>query len=63
MRNKIMGGIGVIWGGAVLLRALLLGGPSGSGAYQVGQTGALVFGVLLLVAGLYYFFKAAPKKE
>jgi hypothetical protein len=62
MRNKIMGGIGIIWGGVILLRALFGSSEPSAGAYKAGQTGGLMFGVLLLVVGLYYFFKAAPKK-
>ena len=62
MRNKIFGGIGVIWGGAMVLNWLGSDAPaSGSAAYQGGQTGAAVFGALMLVAGLYYFFKK-PKQ-
>jgi hypothetical protein len=57
MRNKIFGGIGVIWGGAILLNWLTSDPPTGSAAYQGGHTAAVVFGVLMLVAGLYYFFK------
>ncbi len=58
MRNKIFGGIGILWGGALVLRRMLSDSPAtGSDAYQAGQSGAVVFGALLLVVGLYYFFK------
>ncbi len=57
MRNKIFGGIGVLWGGAIVLRWLMSGSPSGSNAYEAGQSGAVIFGGLLLVVGLYYVFK------
>lgn len=59
MRNKVFGGIGVLWGGALLVRWLMTDSPAsvGSSAYQSGQSTAVVFGVLLLVVGLYYFFK------
>jgi LPXTG-motif cell wall-anchored protein len=30
---------------------------AGSSAYQAGQSGAVIFGALMLVAGLYYFFR------
>jgi hypothetical protein len=36
MRNRIFGGIGVVWGGAVVVFALLRGGPQGEGAYAAG---------------------------
>ena len=54
MRNRILGGIGVVWGGAVLIYALMNGGPQGEGAYAAGQTGGLIFGGVLFVVGLYY---------
>ena len=57
MRNKIFGGIGVLWGGAIVVRWLISGTQGGSGAYQAGQSGAVVFGLLLLVVGCYYLFK------
>ncbi len=57
MRNKILGTIGVIWGGAILVSAFSRGGPQGSGAYAAGQTGGIVFGALLLIVGAYYFLK------
>jgi hypothetical protein len=61
MRNRIFGAIGVIWGGLMLVSAFLRGGPQGSGSYAAGQTGALVFAVLLVVVGGYYFLKGGPK--
>lgn len=57
MRNRIFGGIGVLWGGAMLLRTYFGGGPVGSGAYRAGQIAALVFAALLVLAGSYYLIK------
>lgn len=58
MRNKIFGGIGILWGGAILFRWLTLGISSGgSSEYQAGQSIAVIFGALMLIAGLYYFFR------
>ena len=58
MRNKIFGGIDILWGGALLFRWLTSGTSSGgSSAYQAGQSVAVIFGALMLVAGLYYFFR------
>ena len=57
MRNKIFGGIGVLWGGGIVLRWLMSGSDGGSSAYQAGQSGAVIFGLLLLVVGGYYLFK------
>ncbi|WP_158753485.1 hypothetical protein [Dyella sp. S184] len=58
MRNKIFGGIGILWGGVLLFRWFTSGTPTGgSSAYQAGQSAAVIFGALMLVAGLYYFFR------
>ena len=59
MRNRILGAIGVIWGGLILLGRLIGGGPEdGAGAYAAGQMTGVVFGVLLLVVGLYYLTRS-----
>jgi len=55
MRNKIFGGIGMLWGGGILVRWFMVG-TSGSGAYQTGQNGAVILGILMFIAGAYYFF-------
>jgi hypothetical protein len=58
MRNKIFGGIGILWGGAIVLRWLVTDTTAaGNAAYQSGQSGAVLFGALLLGVGLYTFFK------
>ena len=54
MRNRIFGAIGVIWGGAILVR-VLTGGPQGTGSYAAGRTSAFVFAGLLVLVGGYYF--------
>lgn len=60
MRNRVLGAIGVLWGGAILLRRLT-GGSVGEGAeaYGAGQAAGLVFAVLLLVVGLYYLVRGS----
>lgn len=60
MRDKIFGGIGILWGGAILVRWLMGATDGGSGAYQSGQSAAVIFGIVMLMAGLYYFFKKPP---
>jgi hypothetical protein len=61
MRNRIFGAIGVVWGGLMLVSAYLRGGPQGSGSYAAGQTGALVFAVLLVLMGGFYLMKGGRK--
>ena len=65
MRNRIFGGIGVVWGGAVLIYMLMQGGPQGGGAFAAGQTGGMIFGGLLFIVGLYYLIKGdgSSKRE
>jgi hypothetical protein len=57
MRNRIFGGIGVVWGGWILIAAMINGLPQGQGAYVQGQWIGLGFGVLMFGAGLYYLIK------
>ena len=58
MKNKILGSIGILWGGSIVVRWLLSGsGSSGNAAYDAGHTSAVVFGAVMLVVGLYYVFK------
>lgn len=59
MRNRICGAIGVLWGGAILLKSYLSGGPVGSGAFLAGQIAALLFAALLVVVGAYYLMKGS----
>jgi hypothetical protein len=54
MRNVIMGGLGVLWGGGILLYALLSDSPRAGGAYGAGRTAGTVLGFLLFVAGAVY---------
>lgn len=57
MRNRIFGGIGTLWGGAVLFNTFFGETPAGSGAYATGQFMAVAFGFLLLCSGGYYLVK------
>ena len=63
MRNRILGAIGVLWGGGILVSALLRGGAQGSGAYAAGQTAALVFAALLVAVGGYYLLKGRTDRN
>jgi hypothetical protein len=58
MKNRIVGAIGILWGGSAIVRWYLGQIPDSGGAdLQEGYHGAIVFGVLLFVGGIYYFFK------
>ncbi len=54
MRNVIFGGIGVLWGGSILLYSMFKSEPFESGAYGAGQKAGLVTAVLLFGVGLVY---------
>jgi hypothetical protein len=57
-RSRILGLIGVLWGGAILAMKLFGGAqPTAGGAYGAGQNAGLVMGGLLFVVGLYYLIK------
>ena len=60
MRNRILGAIGVLWGGGILVSAFLRDAPvAGSEAYAAGHSAGLVFGALLFIVGGYYLFRGA----
>ena len=54
MRNTILGWIGVIWGGLLVSSGIrgALAGELGTGAYGVGQVMGILFGAVLLYAGI-----------
>ena len=56
MRNRIMGGIGVVWGVGVVVYGLF-GAERGEGAYGAGQMAAVVFGACMAIVGLVYLIK------
>jgi hypothetical protein len=58
MRNRILGAIGVLWGGFILLgRLTAVRSIEGPGAYTAGHIAGLIFAALLLVVGLFYLIK------
>lgn len=57
MRNRILGTIGIVWGGLMVASFFLRGAKIESGSYDVGQIVGVIFGVLLCIAGFYYVFK------
>lgn len=54
MRNTILGWVGVIWGALIVASGIrgALAGELGSGSYEVGRVIAILFGALLLFAGI-----------
>lgn len=59
-RNKISGRVGVVLGGLMLLSQLSARSSSvpGGAAYEAGRSAGLIFGIVMLVAGLYYLKRA-----
>ncbi len=57
-RNRILGIIGVVWGGGILLsRAVGAQAVTTNAAYAAGQSTAYLFAFVLLVVGLYFAVK------
>jgi hypothetical protein len=59
MRNRILGAIGVLWGGFILLGRVVANHPpvDGPSTYAAGQMAGLIFAGLLLVVGLFYLIR------
>jgi hypothetical protein len=54
-RDIVFGTIGLIWGSLVVVSGIFRSvDASASTAYNAGQVGAVIFGVLFAVAGAYY---------
>jgi hypothetical protein len=63
MSHRLIGVIGVLWGGGMLLFGLLSGGQAQvKGAYAAGQSVGWLFGLVLFLTGIYYLAKS-PKKS
>lgn len=57
-KNRILGVVGIVWGGAIVLGRLTgAPPPTVDAAYAAGQNVALALGTLLAAAGLYYAVK------
>jgi len=55
MKNRLLGLIGVLWGGFLLFNCLT--GNVVQGSYGAGQVGAVLFGALFSIAGLYFLVR------
>lgn len=61
MRNRIFGGIGVLWGGAILLSGLVPKTAEVSASYSSGQSVGYVVGSVMLAVGGYYLVSGRKK--
>jgi hypothetical protein len=57
MKNRILGLIGIFWGGFLLFNWLTDNIMGEEGMYHAGQAGAVLFGALFSVAGLYFLIR------
>ena len=57
MRNKIIGAIILLWGSAILVANYMHGGIRGSGPEAMGERGALVVAVCMVIGGALTLFK------
>src|SRR5687767_12920029 len=62
MKYKVLGWIGILWGGFIIVTGVIrvIGAGVGEGAYAWGQTLAFAFGGLMLFAGLRALFRQRP---
>ena len=65
MRNLVSGIVGVVLGTMWTLRALMAppGSSGESGAYATGQLVGALFGVVFLVAGIFYLRKGMRERS
>jgi len=65
MRNKILGVIGILWGGFILANHFLRATPppSGNAARDAGSSAGLILGGLMLAAGIYALVKPKSPDE
>lgn len=62
MIRKIIGGIFMIWGGGIVVRAIIIESSreeprSGITSYEAGQLFGVAFGLLMFGVGAYHLFK------
>ena len=58
MRNKILGTIGILWGGAILASFFVRKIPWDSGGpYAAGAAMGFLFGAVMFATGIYYVRK------
>jgi len=62
MWDRIVGLVGVSWGGYVLVGAVLRAGREGTSAFGGSQISGLVLAVLFIIAGVYFLLRGAGKK-
>ena len=69
MRNRIIGGLGILLGGFAIfggLMKMLAPAPPGGSAYGAGGAQAIFFGLVLIGVGIRYVIKGdvpPPKKK
>ena len=61
MRNKVFGGIGVVWGGGIMFSAAGRGLHTGNSAYQSGERLAVLFGMVMFAVGLFVLIREFTK--
>lgn len=58
MKYLILGIIGIVWGAGIIVNGMLNGNPqTGNQVYQTGQNTGLIFGAILIVAGILAIVK------
>lgn len=62
MWDRIVGAVGILWGGYVLVGAALRAGSEGTAAFGRSQLSGLVLAALFVIAGAYFLVRSARNK-
>ena len=57
MKNRLLGLLGILWGGFLLFNWLTGNIVGEGGMYHAGQAGAALFGSLSSIGGLYFLVR------
>ena len=57
MKAKILGVVGLVWGGVILIRFFFFSLYEVNPAYKAGRYSALIFGFIIIILGIYSLFK------
>lgn len=62
MWDRLIGALGVVWGGFVLASTWSGGGHEPSGDFTIGQLAEMALAMVFVVVGFFYLLRPAAKK-
>jgi hypothetical protein len=57
MWDRLIGALGVIWGGFILVNTATGGGSGSGGSFTLGQYGQMALAVLFIAGGVFYLLR------